>query len=192
MENFNELVDLVAPSKNAKNKGNEKMWAQIRPQASLPDWLFPFFHTYGSGVFAGFDNKGGFLDFLAIMNVFEKPFLDRHRAMGEFFSGSNEISRLPFVFFPEAPDGLFPITQTDQAMFLLIDPKNERRVFVTDNHLCYFREIGHNYVDYLIMLFQGRISDLWSIPKKATVSTVTVVDSWGDAQRIPRADYYDD
>jgi hypothetical protein len=188
---IDKLINCVAPLKKIKNKGNDKLWKSIKEQVDLPDWLFPFFNTYGSGAFVGYDGKGGYLDYIAIMNVFERPFLKRHRAIGEAFSQSNKISRLPVRFFPEFKDGLFPIAKTDQTMFLLIDPKNVRKVYTTDNHVYYFTEIDHNYVDYLLFLFEAKKSEFWSIPKKAKVSRVTVVESVFEAQRIPRADYYE-
>jgi hypothetical protein len=164
-----KLIKAVPPLKEPKDTGNEKAWEQIKKLAALPDWLFPFFHTYGSGVFAGFDKDGGYHGFLRVENVFKKPYLKWHKAMGEAFSQSNQISKKPYAFFPDKPDGLFPILGTDQAMFLLIDPSDESKVYTSDNHVHFFREIHHNYVDYLILLFKGKERDLWAIPPEATI-----------------------
>ena len=86
------------------------------------------------------------------------------------------------VFFPAARDGLFPVTRTDEGLYLLIDPKNDNQVYSTDNLLCSFRKHAYNLLDLLYLSFTGKKDfDYWGTPENSHVSHVRFFKKQKDA-----------
>src|SRR4051812_2325122 len=109
MKRIDKLLTLVPPPKKPKNVGSVRMWNRVKEQASLPDWLFPLFHAYGSGGFTAFVDHAP-NTWIKLLNVFERPLLKQHHLHGNGFTEQNQLSHHPVEFFPQSRHGLFIIT----------------------------------------------------------------------------------
>src|SRR5689334_21897539 len=115
MKKIDDLRKIAPPPEKAKNPGSLHIWERVKELANLPDWIFPLFHTYGSGIFAvyggeGVVYRGEGVDFIRLLNVFEKPVLNLHSRIGTGLTEANQSVGLSVEFFPQSKDGLFPIT----------------------------------------------------------------------------------
>jgi hypothetical protein len=172
------LIKLVPTPAKPVHAGSAKAWQKIKKRAKLPDWLFELYSSYGSGTFAMYDETDRLLDALRLMNAFAQPLLDEHENCGTGWTSERQRhGRLPYPFFPESSDGLFPVASTDQNLFMLIDPKDDQTLYLIDNHGWYFQEVQVAPIDYLYLTFKGERKqilnqDLLAIPEDATICDV--------------------
>jgi hypothetical protein len=141
----------------------------------LPDWVFALCHVYGSGYFFVNDNHHAPCACIQLLNVFEEPLLSDQARIGEGFIESIDRPKLAskYKFFPEARDGLFALTRSDEGTHLLIDPNDDKRAFLVDNHLWEFTEIDFAFIDLLYFMFTGVVDiKYWALPIGAHVGEV--------------------
>jgi hypothetical protein len=186
MNHIGKLLKVVPPAPDPKNVGTMALWHKVKAQADLPDWLFDLFHAYGSGLFAVFNDSGEFWDSIYLLNVFEKPLLAQNVAEGIGLVRQNKLRKEPFLFFPEVANGLFPITCSDQGRLLLIDPTDERTVFVTERFLTYLDRFEYGLVDFLCLAFTGAPDFGYvAMSKETRISRVKFCKHWKDAYKTP-------
>ena len=179
------LVTIVPPPKKPRNAGTAQAWKRIKERVDIPDELFDLFHRYGSGQFTVYMDDG--MDVIRLLNVFEKPLLELQTLIGTGFE-ENKSENVKLRFFPRSRYGLFPITESDQSQYLLVDPRDEKKVYVTDKFASGLLKCNYSALDFLCIAFTGEkeLPFVASLKRKPLIVKVMFHQNPGDAFRKRR------